>query len=142
MQQEVFKPVVITCGRCGFDNVFDQPYRYHAGFGDQGFLYNERGNRTLIWSCWDPGYCQLVGERNPWTLGPENRRKVEDALETDPAGGGRWLFQNVARCLKCGHEIADSMTGTIYYLEYDGSLNLDCTANRDRGLRDIIKNPE
>jgi len=39
---------------CGFDNSFDQPYPFHAGFSNAGFLYNEAGNLTLVWSSFDP----------------------------------------------------------------------------------------
>ena len=50
MTREYTKPVVVPCTHCGASNVFNQPYAYHAGFGDQGFLYSESGTCTLVWN--------------------------------------------------------------------------------------------
>src|SRR3989442_4520266 len=68
MKGEVTKPLIVSCSDCGFANVFNQPYAYHARFGDQGFLYNEAGNCTLMWSSFDPDYEAIVGKKNPWSL--------------------------------------------------------------------------
>ncbi|HSG69812.1 MAG TPA: hypothetical protein VLA12_05325, partial [Planctomycetaceae bacterium] len=91
--------ITITCPECGHDNVFQQPYAYHAGFGNQGFLYNEAGNRTLIWSSFDPEYEAIVGNCHPWALTEDQQKKLEDSLLPDT--GGKWLFGNPARCLEC-----------------------------------------
>ena len=139
MKREVTTPVVATCAKCGFGNVFNQLYPYHAGFGNQGFLYNEKGNRTLIWSSFDHDYERVVGNNHPWMLGPESRKKLEDALQPDPNGGGRWLFSNPARCLKCGDPMSEPIGSNIYYLEYDGSINLDPIENRGSGLQEMMK---
>jgi len=138
MKREVTKPVVVSCPQCHHDNVFNQPYRYHAGFADQGFLYNEAGNRTLIWSSFDPDYEAVVGNSHPWVLGPDGKKKLEASLRPDPNGGGRWLFSNPARCLKCGAPIAEPIGMNIYYLEYDGSINLDPIGNKGHGLKEMM----
>jgi hypothetical protein len=78
--------------------VFDQPSLYHAGFSDQGFLYNDVGNLSLTWSCYDPAYAALVGGKSPWALTLAEKQKVEEALLPAPKGG-RWRFSNPARCL-------------------------------------------
>jgi len=52
--------MVIKYNSCGYENGFVQPYPYHAGFGNQGFLYNDAGNMTLVWSIYDRDYADLV----------------------------------------------------------------------------------
>lgn len=139
MKREVAKPVVVKCTKCGFENVFNQPYPYHAGFGNQGFLYNEKGNRTLIWSSFDPDYERVVGKNHPWALGSESQKQLESALLPDPNGGGCWLFSNPARCLKCGSPISEPIGSNIYYLNYDESIDLDPDSKRGRGLKEMMK---
>lgn len=129
--------ITITCPECGHHNVFQQPYAYHAGFGNQGFLYNEAGNRTLIWSSFDPEYEAIVGNCHPWALTEDLRTKLQDCLPPDT--GGKWLFGNPARCLACGHPISEPMTENIYYLVYDDSIDLDPTDHPDRGMKDVLK---
>ena len=73
---------------CGKENVFAQPYWYHAGFGDQGFLYNDAGTGTLIWGSYDPAYIELVGKVHPWMLTEAQRSQFEETLVPAPAGGG------------------------------------------------------
>ena len=138
MNREYTKPIVVNCPKCGFDNVFNQPYRYHAGFGNQGFLYNERGTRTLIWSSYDSDYERIVGKCHPWALSVEQKKQLEAVLKPDPNGGGRWLFKNPARCLQCGGHIADSIGTNVYYLVYDGSIDLDPSGKPGRRLQEMI----
>jgi hypothetical protein len=70
-------------------------------------------------------------------LTSEQQQKLEQMLLPD--AGGRWLFKNPARCVKCEAVISESIIKNIYYLEYDGSINLDLTDNEGRGLKEIIK---
>ena len=127
----------IQCSHCEHENAFAQPYPYHAGFGNQGFLYNEAGNRTLIWNSYDPEYVAIVGNCHPWALAEEQQRKLEDCLLPD--SDGRWLFGNPARCLQCGQPISEPMNKNIYYLDYKGSTDVDPTDHPERGLKDILK---
>src|ERR1022692_4482532 len=108
MTREYLKPLVVSCGGCGHENVFNQPYAYHAGFSDQGFLYDDSGHLTLVWSCFDPAFEALVGPQNPWALGRDDRRRLEEALLPAPSGG-RWRFSNPPRCLRCSESIGDPM---------------------------------
>jgi hypothetical protein len=137
MKHEVIEPLVVTCSQCKFKNVFNQPYAYHAGFSDQGFLYNESGNCTLIWSAFDPAYTTIVGGKNPWSLIVTDREKFESALQPSP-DGTRWLFSNPARCMKCSHPVSGPITEAIYYLEYEGSVNVDQYRNLKRCLKDVL----
>lgn len=112
----------IKCPNCGVTNVFNQPYPYHAGFSDQGFLYNEAGNRTLTWdSLTDPDYLGIVGPYQPWILTRAQQQKLESMLEPGP--GGRWLFANPARCKHCHGPISGPMLNESYYFVYDSSTH-------------------
>jgi len=114
----------VPCKACGTVNRFNQPYAYHAGFSNQGFLYNEAGDLTLVWSSFDPAYEQLVGMFHPWALSEEQRQQLENSLR--PAlHGGKWLFANPARCAHCHEPISGPITKTIYYLEFPDSELLD-----------------
>jgi hypothetical protein len=117
-------PLLVRCPKCSHENRFEQPYAYHAGFGNQGFLYNEAGNCTLVWNSYDPAFSALVGPRHPWSLDAEARRAVEEALRPSPKGD-RWLFDNPPRCMACGAPIGGSMLRDIYYLVYPGSVDAD-----------------
>jgi hypothetical protein len=111
----------ITCSGCGYDNIFYQPYPYHSGFSNEGFLYNDAGNLTLTWSSYDPAFTALVGNKHPWTLGLDEKHKLESALSVAP-DGDCWKFANPARWLGCGSPISGPVGDTIYYLLYEGSI--------------------
>ena len=116
--------LTINCSSCGHKNDFEQPYAFHAGFGNQGFLYNDAGNLTLVWSSFDPAYEAIVGKRHPWTLTTEQQTILEGALREAPFGG-RWRFANPARCLECAKPISGPITETVYYLRYPSSVDAD-----------------
>jgi hypothetical protein len=122
-------PLIVRCPGCGAEIRFDQPYKYHAGFGDQGFLYNEAGDRTLVWNSYDRAYTALVGPKHPWMLDPAERALVEDRLLPAP-DGGRWLFANLPRCPSCRGPIGESILKDIYYFDYAGSVH----AEKEGGL--------
>jgi len=128
--------LTINCGSCGHKNDFEQPYPFHAGFGDQGFLYNDAGNLTLVWSAFDPAYEATVGQGNAWALTAEQQSLLETAL-LYAASGGRWRFANPARCRSCASAISGPITETIYYLRYPGSLVTDFNPS-ERRLKDFL----
>ena len=117
--------MVIRCSGCGHETSFEQPYPYHAGFGNQGFLYNDAGDRTLVWSSFDPAWERLAGQVHPWTLSAASWSSVEAAL-APLADGTRWKATNPPRCLRCRQAIGRSIAdGEIYYFVYSGSFLLD-----------------
>jgi len=120
--------VLVECSACHHLNYFDQPYEYHAGFSNVGFLYDDRGTRTLVWSSFDPAYRKIVGDVHPWSLSAVQQLALESALKPAPDGGS-WRFENPARCTRCHQAIKGSIATDIYYLRYPGSIDLD------RGLR-------
>ena len=128
--------MVVTCKACGVSTAFQQPHAYHAGFGDQGFLYNDAGTLTLVWSSFDPAFEAIVGQRHPWTLTPELQAVFEGRLAPAPVGG-RWRFSNPARCPHCRAELSGPMTQTIYYLVYEGSFVLN-DSKAGKGLSPLI----
>lgn len=112
----------IKCPQCGAVNVFNQPYPFHAGIGNQGFLYNEAGDRTLVWdNLKDVDYLAAVGPYQPWILNKAQQQKLESILEPD--AGGRWLFKNPARCHHCHSSISGPMINSFYYVVYDRSTH-------------------
>jgi len=117
--------LIVRCKHCDSVNTFDQSNPYHAGFANQGFLYNQSGSCTLVWSSFDPSYEALVGQVHPWTLGPPGWAKIEAALLPSP-DGTPWRSSNPPRCASCHAPIGRSIgEGEIYYFEYDGSVLLD-----------------
>jgi len=128
----------VTCKACGGTNEFPQPYAYHAGFGNQGFLYNEAGTLTLVWDSFDPAYVALVGECHPWALTDQQRADLESALAPAPTGG-RWLFVNPPRCQSCAAPIGVPITGGIYYFKYPGSISLDISGDNARDFGSVLQ---
>lgn len=138
MKDKKQKDTIIKCSDCGHKNIFPQPHPYHAGFGNQGFLYNEAGTMTFVWSSFDPAYEAVVGNKHPWTLNKNERIKIEALLKPAPTGG-KWKFSNPARCINCGKQIGEPMISTIYYLFYEGSVNADYHDNKKAAFKDYIK---
>jgi len=114
----------IECKHCGKKNIFDQPYPYHAGFADQGFLYNDAGNLTLVWGVLDPVLEEIFPGQTLWTMSLLNRWRFEKMLLPAPFGG-RWRFRNPARCIQCSKPISSPMLRSNHYLVYPGSIKTD-----------------
>lgn len=129
--------MILKCKYCGEENSFDQPNKYHAGFSNVGFIYNDTGNLTLIWSTFDRDYTAIVGDHHPWTLNEEKRLKFEQRLKPSPKGG-KWSFINPARCNKCKQPISDPIFEDIYYLVYPNSIKIDLD-NSDLKLKDFLQ---
>jgi hypothetical protein len=113
--------VSLKCKHCGKEIIFDQPYAYHAGFADQGFLYNDAGTLTLVWSMVDPVFDILYPGQATWALSLLNRSRFERMLPPAPVGG-RWRFRNPARCVHCRKPISKPMLRSVHYLIYPGSI--------------------
>jgi hypothetical protein len=117
------KKLTIQCTHCGHTNAFDQPHGYHAGFSDLGFLYNEAGDRTLVWSVYDPVFVQVVGDTNPWDWSPSARARFESILPPSPTGSA-WGADFPGRCLNCHEAILEPMHKYIWFGIYPGSVVL------------------
>jgi hypothetical protein len=128
----------IVCKKCGWETLFDQPYPYHAGFTDQGFLYNDTGTLTLVWSMLDPVLEQRFPGNNFWTLNWKDRQVFEKMLLAAP-DGSRWRFRNPARCTRCSAPIMKPMLHSVHYVIYPGSVLADQRGGL--GLTAILKPP-
>jgi hypothetical protein len=115
------KILTIRCPKCGKDNVFDQPYPYHAGFSDVGFLYSDSGHCTLVWNWFDPAIKKFSKPGSRLSEDPQARERFERSLRPAP-DGGRWRFENPARCLHCSEPIAGPIFKQIYFLVYPDSI--------------------
>jgi hypothetical protein len=116
--------ISVHCASCGKDIEFDQPYPLHAGFSDQGFLYNDAGDLTFIWGSYDPVMKRLFPGKQPDCLSEQEQQAFEQLLKPAPSGG-RWRFSNPARCPSCREPISPPMLKHIYYLRYPGSIDAD-----------------
>jgi phage FluMu protein Com len=139
MTREFIHPLIVKCGACKEANLFNQPYPYHAGFGNQGFLYNKSGNATLTWSSFDPDYMAIVGSKHPWALTQEEKTKIEDALLPSP-DGTPWGFDFPARCAHCNSPLAEPMTKQISYYVFDTHVDVDLDAKPSVTLGSVMKN--
>jgi len=125
----------VACKSCGFENIFNQKYPYHAGFSNIGFLYNDEGNLTLTWDSYDPDYQRVVGEAHPWGLSKEQQDKLESVLKPAPFGGN-WSFKNVPRCSQCHKPIGQSINENIYCYVFSNSLELHHSKD-ENGLKKL-----
>ncbi len=125
--------MIVRCDSCAVESRFDQPYAFHAGFGNRGFLYDDAGLTTLVWSSFDPAFVEVVGDKHPWALTAAEQEALESALAPAP-NGGRWRFGNPARCRGCRSVIRGPMTEDIYFLVFPGSPDLS-----DLGIRSAMR---
>jgi hypothetical protein len=87
----------IECTGCGRKLAYQ---RFHAGFGDEGFMYGTGASVVLTWSTYDPSYRRIVGDVHPWMLSTEQRYAVERALR-DGLDGEPFGFDNQPVCPHC-----------------------------------------
>jgi hypothetical protein len=114
----------IECPKCHRTFHIGQKHRYHAGFGDVGFLYCDRCPNLVVFSAFDPVYEDIVGSVNPWMLNFFQKWKVERQLERCSCGG-RFRFGAEPRCPLCNVEIPSILSDSIHYIEtgkcFDGA---------------------
>jgi hypothetical protein len=109
------------CRHCDNEIRFE---RYHAGFGDQGYMYCDRDSTVVTWSAYEPAYAAIAGNVNPWVLGDDAKRRVEDAVVECPHGG-RFSFDALPRCPHCGSELPELAADPIYFVILADWLNGD-----------------
>ncbi len=107
--------MVLSCPKCRSEMVLTQPYPYHAGFGDEGFLYCEDCPAVLTFSSFDPAYVDLVREVHPWMLDTAQQSKVENGLKRCRCGS-KFLFRSKPRCPSCGAPLRGSLPEDVHYL--------------------------
>ena len=129
--------MIVNCPDCDHRIQFEQPYAYHAGFANQGFLYSDAGTSTLIWSSLDPAYEAVVGAHHPWALDVEQQSLLEAQLKPAPDGGA-WRFSNPPRCPACAAPIGEPIGGSIYYFRYPESVVLD-QGPAERSFHEVLE---
>lgn len=96
------------CKSCGAEIPVAEAY--HAGKGDEFFLYCDNDTTVLTFSWYDATYERLIGKGtvgpNPFDLTEEQQKKVENHLVRCPCGG-RFLFRNPLKCPSCSGVFSD-----------------------------------
>ena len=104
-----------TCPFCNTLIEVNYPDIIHAGFSDCGFLYCNRYGDLLTWSMYDVGYTTIIKGKPPWSLGEEEKVKIENALIDCPCGG-KFKFQCHPRCPSCNNEIPEIAPDRIHWV--------------------------
>jgi hypothetical protein len=100
-----------VCSNCAKTFTYDE---FHAGFGDQGYLYCDSDETIVTWDSLSPDYIAIVGEVHPWMLDRNGKRSVEAAIVDCPYGG-RFAYSALPRCPFCEAELPDLTPDPIYY---------------------------
>ena len=136
-------PYALLCPGCGKRLVFADGSGEHSRVVSEGFLYNDAGTSTLVWTALDPSYKALLGQQNPWELSSEQQAAFEARLKPAPAGGS-WRFANYPRCPHCRAAVGLPMAKSDLCLVYEGSLVLKRPAEGqglDRALTEGAASP-
>lgn len=102
---------------------------YHAGFGDEGFLYCNNDSTVLTFSAYDENYEKLVPKKMPWPprVGGELTKReqglIEQHLRPCPCGGS-FKFKNKPRCPSCGKSI-ERLIDSIHYIVIQRNIDGD-----------------
>jgi len=114
----------LLCPHCRGVLHLPQPYPYHAGFSNEGFLYCDTDATVLTFSSYNPHYRAIVGDVHPWMLDPTQRLSIEDHLLPCPCGG-RFLFAVEPRCPLCGASLSPALPGPGYFVVIERRLDGD-----------------
>ena len=128
----------ISCPGCGRTIILKQPYQYHAGFSDRGFLYCDSCSGLVTFSTYNPFYVRLVGEKHPWSLNQDEKQKVEDHLQPCCGGAGHYRFDAPPRCPYCNCSLSELLIDKMHYIEIGDVVDAD---KQDIWLRDHPSGP-
>lgn len=106
----------VKCNSCGQE--INAKGRFHAGFGDVGFVYCDKDDTVLMWDYWDPMANKIQGtdEKMPWDLNDTEMERLDKYFLPCPCGG-RFSFRNHLRCPRCGGNLSGPITETIYFIQ-------------------------
>ena len=114
----------ITCLSCGQVTYIKQEYPYHAGFSNLGFLYCDSHPTIIEFDSYNPNYLAIVGEKHPWSLDFEEKKRVEDALKPY-FKGGRFRFSAHPRCPLCNEPLFDLLKDEMHFIEIGEVIDAD-----------------
>ncbi len=107
--------MILTCPHCTKEIRLRQEYPYHAGFSNQGFLYCDSCAATLVFGSYNRNYVRVVGDKHPWMLSREEKKRVEARLK--PCRCGRhFRFDAHPRCPHCGGDIQSLLPDAMHFL--------------------------
>ncbi len=118
---------LLTCPAC--HKTINTKGIYHAGFGDEAFLYCDRDSSVLTFNAYDDTYRRLVPDKMPWppgaggSLTTQEQNQIEKTLKPCPCGG-IFRFQNVPKCPHCGASIANTID-SIHYMVIGKNIDGD-----------------
>lgn len=108
--------MILFCPNCKSRFEIDQPYPYHAGFSNVGFLYCECCPAMVTFHTYDKHYTGIVGDKHPWDLNEVERRKIEESLKPCP-NGGRFRFNAYPRCPVCNEPMPDLLQDRMHFIQ-------------------------
>ena len=114
----------IKCSSCGQVTSIAQEYAYHSGFSTRGFLYCDNCPAILDFDPYNPKYIAIVGDKHPWSLNSEEKKRVEDVLKPC-AKGGRFRFGALPRCPACNEQLTDLLKDDIHFVEIGNVIDAD-----------------
>lgn len=114
----------IKCSACGQATSIPQEYAFHAGFSSRGFLYCDSYPAILEFDPYNPKYTAVVGDKHPWSLNNEEKKRVEDALKPFTKGG-RFRFGALPRCPACNEPLPDLLKDNIHFVEIGTVVDAD-----------------
>lgn len=114
----------IKCPACGHVTTIAQEYPFHAGFSSRGFLYCDSYPAILEFDPYNPKYTAIVGDKHPWSLDHDEKKRVEAALK--PYGQhGRFRFDALPRCPECNEPLQDLLKDNVHFVEIGEVIDAD-----------------
>lgn len=114
----------VKCSVCGAVTKVPQEHQYHAGFSNRGFLYCDSLAAILEFDPYNPKYTAVVGDKHPWSLSDEEKKRVEEALKPC-RNGGRFRFGALPRCPSCNAPLPNLLKDDIHFVEIDDVIDAD-----------------
>ncbi|OGJ48990.1 hypothetical protein A2229_00470 [Candidatus Peregrinibacteria bacterium RIFOXYA2_FULL_33_7] len=87
---------------------------YHAGFGDDEYLYCHNCSKTLLIFIYDKIYNYLINGDFSWKLSNTSKNLIEKNLQ-DCDCGGNFRFNLEPRCPNCHKSLQELIPNEIYY---------------------------
>jgi len=116
--------MTLTCPHCRKGIRLRQKYPYHAGFSNRGFLYCDSCPAILKFGSYNPNYVRIVGDKHPWTLSPQEKKRVEARLKPCPCGGN-FRFNARPRCPHCGGDLRSLLPDEMHFFEIGDVVDAD-----------------
>lgn len=114
----------VKCPSCGRVTTISQKQPYHAGFSGRGFLYCDSYPAILEFDSYNAKYTAIVGDKHPWALNSDEKRRVEEALKPYNKGG-RFRFGALPRCPACNEPLPHLLKDDIHFVEIGTVVDAD-----------------